>query len=75
MSFFTHKTTVHSILLFLGCIKKEYKTKYKMNSVSVRVNLYNYSSNFANLHIFSLTNMSDFEPYICKIESFFKKNN
>lgn len=39
-----------------------------MNGISV--NLHNYGSNFANLHIFSLTYMGDFEPYICKIVSF-----
>ena len=33
-------------------------------SVSISVNLHDYCINFANLHIFSLIDMSDFEPYI-----------
>ena len=38
---------------------------------SVNINLYGYYSNFANLHIFSLTNLSDFESWKGKIEEFF----
>ena len=35
------------------------------------INLYYYYSNFANLRIFNLTNVGDFEAWMCKIEPFF----
>ena len=40
-----------------------------MNSISV--NLHNYCNNFTNLHIFNLTDVSDFGDWMCKIHTFF----
>ena len=37
--------------------KKKKKTKYKINSVNI--NLHSYCSNFVNLHIFNLIDVSD----------------
>ena len=42
---------------------------HKVNSVDI--NLRSYYNNFINLHIFSLTDMGDFECWICKIDTFF----
>jgi len=39
-----------------------------MNNNSI--NLYDYYNNFANLRIFNLTNVDDFEAWMCKIEPF-----
>ena len=59
-SFFPHNNH-HSLSFFSFRIlkKKKKKTICKVNSVNI--NLYRYCNNFANLHIFNLTDVSDFE--------------
>ena len=49
---YSHITiTIYYFPSSLWYVKKEYKTKYRVNKISV--NLYNYGSNFTNLHNFS----------------------
>ena len=56
--FFTHNNH-HSLSSFsLGICKERIKNYIQVNSVNI--NLQNLFSNFANLHNFSMTDMSDF---------------